>query len=112
MCALKVIQELCRAGAEAHAAGDTMNADFLLHQAYAQAKGLRSPVLEAKILNTMGVFKMEEKQPKDAVSLLTKARDKVEARIGKGNKLYKVISNNLLQAQVATIMVATPATIE
>jgi hypothetical protein len=104
MCALKTIQALCRAGAEAHAAGDIMNADFLLHQAYSQAKGLQSPVLEAKILNTMGVFKMEGKQAKAAISLLTTARDKVEARIGKSNKLYTVISNNLLQAEVATIM--------
>ena len=111
MCALKTIQALCRAGAEAHAAGDSLNADFLLYQAYTQAKGLHSPILEAKILNTMGTFKMEGKQARAAVPLLTKAQAKVDARIGKNNKLYIVISNNLLQAEVAAIMESSPATI-
>ena len=103
MCALRSIQELCRAGAEAHASGNAVNADFLLHQAYAQAKGLGSPVLEAKILNTIAVFAMEKKRAKTAVPLLTQAREKVRARIGINNKLYKVISGNLLQAEVAAI---------
>lgn len=101
MCALKSIKALCKAGANAHAAGDPVNADFLLHQAYAQAKGLNSPVLEAKILNTMAVFAMEDKRSKAAIPLLVRALAKVDARIGRHNKLYSVISNNLLQAETA-----------
>ena len=88
-----------------------MNADFLLHQAYSQAKGIGSPVLEAKILNTMGVFKMEGKQARRAVPLLSKAQAKIEGRIGKNNKLYAVIFSNLLQAEVAAVIEKTPATI-
>lgn len=111
MCALKSIQALCRAGAEAHAAGDSMNGDFLLHQAYSQAKGLHSPVLEAKILNTMAVFAIEGKRAKTAVPLLARAQAKVDARIGRNNKLYTVISNNLLQAEVAAIAESVPVSI-
>lgn len=103
MCALKSIQALCRAGAEAHAAGNPMNGEFLLRQAYSQAKGLHSPVLEAKILNTMAVFAMEGKRAKAALPLLAQARANVDARIGRNNKLYTVIANNLLQAEVAAI---------
>ena len=110
MCALTSIRALCRAGAAAHAAGDRLNGDFLLHQAYSQARGLQSPVLEAKILNTMAVFAMEGRRPKAAIPLLTQAREKVYARIGRQNKLYSVISNNLLQAEVAAITESAPAT--
>ena len=103
MCAVTSIRDLCRAGAAAHAAGDALNADFLLHQAYSQARGLQSPVLEAKILNTMAVFAMEGRRAKAAIPLLARAQARVEARIGRQNKLYSVISNNLLQAEVAAI---------
>ncbi|CAK7059096.1 MAG: hypothetical protein DELT_01347 [Desulfovibrio sp.] len=103
MCALKTIRELCDAGAKAHGAGDPLNGDFLLQQAYAQARGLNSPVLEAKILNTMGVFALEGKRAKKAVPLLSEAREKVRKRIGTQNKLYEVICSNLLQAQVASV---------
>lgn len=103
MCALKSIRALCRAGAEAHFAGNDVNAEFLLHQAYTQAKALNSPVLEAKILNTMAVFAMEGVRPKKAIPLLIKAMGKVDSRIGRKNKLYAVISSNLLQAEMAAI---------
>ena len=102
MCALKGIRELCRAGAEAHARGDDLNAEFLLRQAHAQAKGLKSPVLEAKILNTMAVFALEASRAAEAVPLLVLARDMVRGRIGQGNRLHTVISNNLVQAQRAS----------
>ena len=104
MCALKNIKELCDAGAKAHSAGDSLNGDFLLQQAYAQARGLNSPVLEAKILNTMAVFALEGKRAKKAVPLLSEAREKVKDRIGTKNKLYEIICRNLLQAQVAAVM--------
>ena len=103
MCALTSIRALCRAGADAHHAGNAVNAEFLLRQAYAQARALQSPVLEAKILNTMAVFAMEGHNPKKAVPLLIEAMAKVDARIGRKNKLYSVISSNLLQAEMAAI---------
>lgn len=103
MCALKNIRELCRAGAEAHAAGDAVNAEFFLRQAYVRARALPSPVLEAKILNTMGAFALEDNRPHAAVPFLRQARKKVDARIGRDNTLYHVISDNLLQAEVAAI---------
>lgn len=102
MCALKSIQALCLAGADAHASGDAMNADFLLHQAYAQAKRLNSPVLEAKILNTMAAFAMEDMRTDAAIPLLLQARDKVDAKLGQNNKLYTAIASNLRQAQGRT----------
>lgn len=104
MCALKNIRELCEAGAKAHEKGDEINGDFLLRQAYSQARGLNSPVLEAKILNTMGVFALERKHAVKAVPLLAEAREKVKARVGTKNKLYEVICNNLMQAQVAAVV--------
>ena len=103
MCALKNIRSLCRAAAEAHAAGNTVNAEFMLRQAYTRAKAMNSPVLEAKILNTTAVFALEGGRAGDAVPLLIKALAKVDARIGRSNKLYTVISNNLLQAEVAAV---------
>ena len=109
MCAVTTIKELCAEASRLHAAGDFMGADFLLHQAYARARGLGSPVLEAKILNSMAAFRVEGKRAKTAVPLLAEAREKVDARIGRNNKLYAIISSNLIQAQVAAIMEAAPA---
>lgn len=104
MCALKTIKTLCKEGAEAHSRGDSLNADFFLHQAYSHARFLNSPVLEAKILNTMAVFAMTGKRSKIAIPLLARALARVDARIGRSNKLYSVIENNLLQAEVAAIV--------
>lgn len=101
MCALKAIRNLCESGAQAHAAGDSLNAEFLLRQAYTQAGYLNSPVLEAKILNTLAVFAMENKRAASAVPLLAQAERKVAARIGTDNKLYAVIHRNLCQAREA-----------
>ena len=109
MCAVTSIRNLCAEAARMHEAGDFMGADFLLHQACAQAAGLGSPVLEAKILNTMAAFRVEGKRAKSAVPLLARAREKVDARIGRDNKLYAIISGNLFQAEVAAIMEAAPA---
>ena len=99
MCALKTIKEFCRAGVAAHESGDALGAEFQLHQAYVWAKGLKSPVLEAKILNTMAVFAMADQRPANAVPMLREAREKVAARVGRSNKLYAVITNNLIQAE-------------
>lgn len=104
MCALKSIKELSAAAAKAHSAGDASNGDFLLLQAYTQARGLGSPVLEAKLLNTMAVFALEEKRAEKAIPLLSEAREKVRARIGTQNKLYEIICNNLSQARVAAAL--------
>jgi len=103
MCALKSIRQLCEAGAKAHGSGDALNADFFLRRACSQARGLNSPILEAKILNTMAVFALADGRAGKAVPLLTEARQKVSDRIGAKNKLYTVISNNLLQAETAAI---------
>ena len=103
MCVLKDIRALCRAGAAAHAAGDALNADCLLQQAFGMARDLKSPVLEAKILNTLGVFALAGGRARAAVPLLAQARDKVKARIGDSNKLYAVIENNLRQAEEAAV---------
>ena len=51
----------------------------------------------------MGVFAMEGKRAKAAIPLLAQARAKVDGRIGRNNKLYAVIANNLVQAEVAAI---------
>jgi len=103
MCALKSIRALCQAGANAHAAGDAANAEFILRQARAEARALQSPILEAKICNTMAVFAMEDGRAKTAVPLLIKALALVDARVGRSNKLYTTLSNNLLQAEMARI---------
>lgn len=103
MCALKSIRQLCEAGAEAHGSGDALNADFFLRQARSQARGLNSPILEAKILNTMAVFALADGRADKAAPLLAEARQKVGDRIGTRNKLYSVISNNLLQAEAAAV---------
>lgn len=110
MCALKSIRTLCRAGAKAHAEGDQVNAEFLLRQACTQARALNSPILEAKILNTMAVFAMEGRRAKTAMPLLVRARVLVDTCIGRTNKLYAVISNNLLQAEVARFSESAPET--
>lgn len=110
MCAVSTIRELCTEAARRHEAGDLPGADFLLRQAYALSQGLQSPVLEAKILNTMGAFRIEGKRAKTAVPLLAEAREKVLARIGRNNKLYTIITGNLLQAEVAAIMENVPST--
>lgn len=101
MCVLKEIRTLCRAGVEAHEAGDALNGDCLLHQACMLARDLKSPVLEAKILNTLGVFALTGRRAGKAIPLLVRARDKVRARIGVNNKLFTVIVNNLRQAEEA-----------
>jgi hypothetical protein len=78
-----------------------VNADFLLHQACVLAKGLHSPVLEAKLLNTRGVFAMANRRRQAAVAFLAQAQAKVDARIGRNNKLYAVISSNLRRAELS-----------
>lgn len=103
MCALKSIRALCQAGVKAHAEGDAANAEFILRQAYTRARVLNSPVLEAKILNTMAAFIMESRRAKTAVPLLLRALALVDARIGRSNKLYSVISDNLRQAEAARV---------
>jgi hypothetical protein len=101
MCALQSIRRLCRSAVEAHEAGNGANADFLLHQACVLAEGLHSPVLEAKVLNTRGVIAMANRRRKAAVIFLAQAQAKVDARIGRSNKLYAVISNNLRRAEMS-----------
>ena len=99
MCALKGIRELCQAGAEAQNKGDHLAAEFFLRQALRQAVGVGSPVLEAKILNTMGVFSMASGSASKSVPLFAGALERVRRRIGEGNKLYTVINNNLHEAE-------------
>lgn len=99
MCAVTAIRDLCRSGMAANEHGDHAAADFYLHQALRQAQGRKSPVLEAKILNTMGVLALTRGRQACAVAPFTQALHKVEARIGRENVLYRVISNNLAQAQ-------------
>lgn len=110
MCVLKSIRALCRAGAKAHAEGDEVNAEFLLRQACTQARVLNSPILEAKILNTMAVFAVEGRRAQTAMPLLARALALVDTRIGRTNKLYMVISNNLLQAEEARFSESAPDT--
>jgi hypothetical protein len=77
-----------------------VNADFLLHQACVLAEGLHSPVLEAKVLNTRGVIALANRRRKAALGFLARAQAKVDARIGRNNKLYAVISSNLRRAEM------------
>jgi hypothetical protein len=98
MCILRNIRELCEAGRRAYAGGNAANGEFMLLQARALAKGLNSPVLEAKILNAMAVFALEARHTEKAATLLLEAREKVKKKAGTENFLYKVISNNLREA--------------
>ena len=99
MCALKGIRELCRAGQEAQERGDHMQAEFLLRQALHGAEGLGSPVLEAKIMNTIGVFAMVQGSAAKSVSTLGLALEKVRLRLGTENKLFAAIERNLQEAE-------------
>ena len=98
MCAVAVIRQLCQSGMEADSRGDHLGASFFLHQALAQAKGRNSPVLEAKIMNTMGVLALLRGDAAAAVPSLRNALEKVAARVGTENTLYRVIRKNLDQA--------------
>ncbi len=98
MCALKSIRDLCRCGMAAAEKGDHEGANFLLRQALRQAGALSSPVLEAKILNSMGIVRLLQGRTADAAPFLTSALDKVERRAGKSNRLYAVIAANLSRA--------------
>ncbi len=98
MCAVAVIRQLCQSGMEADSQGDHLGASFFLHQALAQAKGRNSPVLEAKILNTMGVLALLRGDVTAAVKPLSQALEKVVARVGTENALYRVIRKHLDQA--------------
>jgi hypothetical protein len=100
MCALQSIRALCRNAVDAHAAGNGVNADFLLHQACTLARGLKSPVLEAKLLNIRAVMAAENRRTKAAQAFLSLAQAKVDAHIGQNNKLYAVISGNLRRVQL------------
>ncbi len=95
MCALKSIQDLCRCGMASANGGDAAGAQFMLHQALRQARSLASPVLEAKILNSLGVVCLMGGQGSAAVPHFTRALEKVEARVGRNNKLYATIESNL-----------------
>ena len=99
MCALKSIQNLCRDGMSAAGAGNFAGAGFLLRQALRQAGAIASPVLEAKILNSLGVVSLMRGRGAEAAPHLALALEKVERRVGKNNKLYAVIESNLLQAE-------------
>jgi Flp pilus assembly protein TadD len=101
MCALKNIRELCRYGMRTAEAGDHSGAQFLLHQALRQAQGLASPVLEAKILNSLGVVCLLRGSGRDAVRHLARALERVERRVGRNNKLYAAIAGNLRRAEEA-----------
>ena len=97
MCALKGIRELCQAGAEAQKKGDHFAAEFFLRQALRQACGVGSPILEAKIMNTMGVFLMVQGAVPKSVPLF--AGEKVRIRVGEKNALFTAISKNLFEAE-------------
>ncbi len=99
MCALKSIRDLCRSGMGCVDRGDYLGGRFLLRQALRQAQALASPVLEAKILNSLGVACLLEGSSRDAAGYFARALERVESRAGKGNKLYAVIEGNLRRAE-------------
>jgi Flp pilus assembly protein TadD len=81
------------------AEGDRAGGEFLLHQALLRAQGLKSPVLEAKILNNLGLIVSMSGRRDDAVRYLQTALDKITASIGSNNKLHRVVAGNLIQAE-------------
>ncbi len=98
MCAVKVVGELNRNGMKAYEAGDVSGAEFLLHQALLRARGTKSAVLEAKILNNIGLIEILTGRKESAASHLRAALEKVRARVGGENKLHSVVRNNLERA--------------
>ena len=99
MCAVKAVGQLSRTGMKAYEAGDVMGAEFLLHQALLRAQGMNSPVLEAKILNNIGLVSALTGRKADAVRHLQTALEKVRNRVGCENKLHALLVRNLEQAQ-------------
>ena len=100
MCAVKAVGQLSRTGMKAYEAGDVPGAEFFLHQALLRAKGMKSPVLEAKILNNIGLILVLSGRKGDAVGYLQSALEKVQDTVGCDNKLHTVLSKNLEQARI------------
>lgn len=94
MCALKEVKRLCESGREAQERGGYMEADFYLFQALQYARGLKSPVLEAKILNTQGVFLIARGRPEESLPTFALALERTREKIGENNRLYEGITRN------------------
>ena len=93
------MRELCKTAATAHQAGDKDTEELLLRLAVLKAGTLHSPVREAKILNTMGVYALENGEPSKAVPAFEQALGKAAAHLGTENKLYAAIEANLKRAR-------------
>lgn len=94
MCAVKAVGQLSRSGMEEFHAGRAENAEFLLHQALMRAKRLESPVLEAKILNNLGLVASLSGKREQAREILNKALATLEKRVTEGS-LHELIRKNL-----------------
>jgi hypothetical protein len=108
MCAVKTVGELSRSGMRAFAEGRVRNADFLLHQALRQARSLHSPVLEAKILNNIGLVAALSGREQQARAILQEALATLERKVRAG-ALHSVISGNLSSLEPVRIEIAAPA---
>lgn len=96
MCAVKNIGQLSRSGMQAFQEGQVHNAEFLLHQALVQAKSLNSPVLEAKILNNIGLVASLTGKKDLARETLATALATLEKKVVSGS-LHDLISKNLAE---------------
>ena len=94
MCAVKAVGDLSRSGMRAFEEGRIENADFLLHQALMRARSLNSPVLEAKILNNIGLVAALSGREGKARETLRQALGRLEQKVREG-KLHSIISGNL-----------------
>ena len=98
MCAVKDVGALSRSGMSAFQAGQVGNAEFLLHQALMKAKQLKSPVLEAKILNNIGLVASLTGKKEKASEALSCALATLEQRVTSGS-LHTIICKNLAESR-------------
>ncbi len=94
VCRLRGIADLCRRGMEAFDEGRGAQADFYLYQALREARGLPSPVLEAKIMNNIGLLAALSGRREEAARMLSEALRRLETRVRTGS-LHAVILKNL-----------------
>lgn len=101
MSPLRKLGMLNREGMKACNSGNLNNAMFLLTQADSIARGIQSPLHEAKVRNSMGLVHILSGDREQAMGCFRLAERKSILVAGPGNILHKIIAKNIARLETA-----------
>lgn len=84
----------CRTAMDLANAGQIRAAETLLRAAMTGLRGTDMPMMQAKILNSLGLVYLQRERPETARRCLARALTLIERKIGRDNWLYKSVCGN------------------